>query len=778
MNPKLSKILTAALIMAMTLPIAALAAPPYDADAFWIEPDTLTFDTATTSIGDTFMVTVWANTSVSTFTWQVYLTFNTAHINVINVGYTGVGKSLFFTGHTTSPVSPVIDNSAGYVQHGESLLGADSKAPDCDSLFWVEFNITSAPPKGGSLNSLIDIDNANTYWLDPTLAEVTPMSKYGSSFTYTWSAPPSPNLAVVPDYVEYDQYTNATEEEFDVDIYAEGVNAAWYVHNVSFSLAYDDALLDVVSTTFDPLWATTSVTPTSGDYDFFVADPTSNPSGDVLLVTVRFEVIFQDEAPPRVPGEYNETALDIHDNQMFDTSIEIPLDPEEDGLVRIYAYVALSLAYLEVSSVTMGPEPCRGEVFNVTVSIKNLDWHWYLIGLEFRLAYDAFLIEPLATHILGPYLPSYAGYHNALPPPGTFWQTYNEEGPPDGPHVLAGQMIYPNATGWWNTDGSLADAWPGGPSIPGSGVVAILQFKVNYQSYGEDNMTSPLEIIDQLAIGLDGVDTQNIVGVPLDTPHNGNYTITTNLPGRVIDLYGGALNRGYGSHPFPAPYGGQGPDNPMDLIIPQAEVCLFAEVTYNYWPVQNKLVGFEVEDPYGGVLLKRTGVTNTEGIAMIRFEMPWPCDDPECLIGVWKVTATVDISDFRINDTLEYHYDYMVNIWKVTTDKFEYNHCEDVEITIEYGTHAQQWYPTLLSAVIMDELDVPIGIALVETEVGGAEFCSYTNFTSIVTIHIPKHAFAGIATIHVNAFDKDPTEGGVPWAPEFTPPPEIAIQPY
>jgi hypothetical protein len=216
----------------------------------------------------------------------------------------------------------------------------------------------------------------------------------------------------------------------------------------------------------------------------------------------------------------------------------------------------------------------------------------------------------------------------------------------------------------------------------------------------------------------------------------------------------------------------------MDLAIPQAEVCLCAYVSYNYWPMQNKLVGFEVEDPYGGILLKRTAATDTEGWACICFEMPWPCDDPESLFGVWKATATVDISDTRINDTMEWHYDYMVNIWKVTTDMYEYNHCDEVVITVEYGTHAQQWYPALFSVLIMDELIVPVGMALVETEIGGAEFCRYTNGTFTVAIHIPKHAAAGIATIHVNAFDRDPTEGGVAWTPEFEPLPIIAIQPY
>jgi hypothetical protein len=784
MNPKLKKLLVTTLILAIMLPITALVnitrAEP--ANAMWIEPSALSFNTATTNVGDTFIVTVWANTSEATYVWQCKMYWNTAHLNLTDVGYTGVGKSLFFDGHATVPVVPSVDYIGGSVTHGESLVGSDEVPANMDSLFWVEFEIISAPGKGGVLNSNLDINNADTYFLDPLLGELT-TTKYGASYTYTWSTPPAPHLAIVNatggSWIVYGQYTNATDpafKDFSVDVMIMGLSAAWYCHNASLSVDYDPALIGLTSVVVDPLWTGPNfVGVVPGTIDIIVRNPSVTPSGDVLIATLNFEVLFQLIAPPApIPpalGSWNDTAIDIRDYELWDTTIMIPTDPEVDGYVKVNAYVILQLAYLEVSSVTMGPEPCRGEIFNVTVSLKNLDYRWWLVGIEFRLAYDPFFIQPVGT-IEGPFLPSYAPYHNDLPPPGTFYQCYFEPGPPDGPHVLCGELIYPNATGWWNTVEDEA-FWPGG-----EGVISIIQFEVMYQSYGEPNMTSPLTIIDQLAVGLDNTVSQNIVGIPLDVPVNGNYTITTNLPGRQIDLMGGAMNRGYGSHPFPPPYGGQGPNNPMDLAIPQAEVCLCAYVSYNYWPMQNKLVGFEVEDPYGGILLKRTAATDTEGWACICFEMPWPCDDPESLFGVWKATATVDISDTRINDTMEWHYDYMVNIWKVTTDMYEYNHCDEVVITVEYGTHAQQWYPALFSVLIMDELIVPVGMALVETEIGGAEFCRYTNGTFTVAIHIPKHAAAGIATIHVNAFDRDPTEGGVAWTPEFEPLPIIAIQPY
>jgi hypothetical protein len=127
---------------------------------------------------------------------------------------------------------------------------------------------------------------------------------------------------------------------------------------------------------------------------------------------------------------------------------------------------------------------------------------------------------------------------------------------------------------------------------------------------------------------------------------------------------------------------------------------------------------------------------------------------------------------------MQFHYDYMVHIWKVTTDKYEYKHYENVVIRIEYGSHAMQTYPVLITAVIEDDLGVPIGFTSFEGTVGGAVFCQYKNNTITLTIYIPKWAYAGIATVHVNAYDKEPFVGGQAWCPEYTPAPKILILPY
>jgi hypothetical protein len=293
------------------------------------------------------------------------------------------------------------------------------------------------------------------------------------------------------------------------------------------------------------------------------------------------------------------------------------------------------------------------------------------------------------------------------------------------------------------------------------------------------NLYVDLELFDTLSgdkyfLGVDPV-TQVKSWLGFEDPINGQVTIvSTPAIGRVIDLYGGI-----DCHPFPAPFGGQGLNQPMDMVWPQKEVCLHANVTYNFWPVQNKIVAFEVEGP-NEFLFKGTAITDEVGHAVLTFRMPWQCFDAELYFGVYTVTATVDVACIVINDTMQFHYDYLINIFKVTTDKFYYGHCEDVVITVDYQSHAQQYYPAEFWVYISDELNQPIGYAVQTIQVGGAIFCQAKPGRLVFIIHVPKWAFSGYAKIHVNCFNMNPTEGGFAWCPEYTCPPpcEQSPEPY
>jgi hypothetical protein len=66
-------------------------------------------------------------------------------------------------------------------------------------------------------------------------------------------------------------------------------------------------------------------------------------------------------------------------------------------------------------------------------------------------------------------------------------------------------------------------------------------------------------------------------------------------------------------------------------------------------------------------------------------------------------------------------------------------------------------------AARVDELGVTVGIAEIRSDklFGGTMFSVYKNLTATVEIRIPKWAYAGIAPIQVDAFNIDPSLGGV-----------------
>jgi len=192
MYNKVSRVVAALVISALIVcAIPAIEAAPPPAPAVWIIPETLSFETTHTHVGDKFNVTIMISTTAPSYTWQVRVNFNTAHINAVRADYTGTGKSMFFAGHGTVPVTVQIDNTTGFVVHGESLVGSDSVPAGSGSLFWIEFQIIAAPGQEETLTSQIAVEDpslGNTFILDPDLNTVAGVSV--GSATYTYSPPP------------------------------------------------------------------------------------------------------------------------------------------------------------------------------------------------------------------------------------------------------------------------------------------------------------------------------------------------------------------------------------------------------------------------------------------------------------------------------------------------------------------------------------------------------------------------------------------------------------
>lgn len=769
---KMFATLLIAAILTNVLPVLATIPP---APAMWPMPQTIDLNTDTTSPGDLFNITIHVGTTAPSYTWQCKVNFNPAHIQAVRADYTTAGKSQFFAGHGSIPVVPTIDNTAGFIVHGESLVGADSVAAVADStLFWIEFEVVGVPSSGALVSQIaVDTDNSNTFILDPDLNNIAGLGMGSATYTFTWAAPPSPTIKVSPNENLFNDNTQHYIDTTFTDDITVDISAAWGLNSVSTHLSYDSTLLEITDVDFTgTVWGTTDFVNDPGDLTVTVSDPTSIPGGTVIIAHVTFKILKQGEVPPLPAGSFDSTALDLNNYALTNPTGPITPVNEDDGYVRVVAFLFLEPPQLIVSDASMGPGLALGQRFNVTVTLSDLSDGWRLLGLQFRLSYPADLIEPVEAYE-GTFLPYWASQQEGSL--GTFWQVYFEPDGGYGPHVLVGDMIFPNGTGMWNP-----------PPPEGTGIVAIITFEVIFQSYGEGDRTGALDIIEQLAIGLDNYDVQNIVPVPMKDPVNGTYTIMAQPQGRMIDLYGGAINSNLVTlvdGAFPAPYGGQGLDKDMDLVMDQSLVNLFASVTYNYYGVPGKMVGFQIIGPDGETYANLFALTDENGIAHIQFRMPWPGEE---YFGIWTVKASVSVADETITDTLRFMYNWLVEVKYVEIDEGtlnapQYKHLEDLQIHIGYASYAQQTYNLLLKVHLSDELMVVIGRTSQGITIGQGptdDIVEKQYGPINLEMTIPKWAYAGSATLHANMFSDEPSAGGAPVTPEFKVEDQIIIQPY
>jgi hypothetical protein len=768
-----TKALGLVLITAMLLSmIPAFATEPPQADAIWIEPSAgINLSTASVTIGYQFSIMLWAKSSVTCGAWQIRLAYNFSYLQWLNASFTGPGgaKSDFFSNISTVPGAASHANlnaTCNKVDMGESWAGSGpQRDPGSGSLAEFWFNVTAVPVKGGNINSWFDIHSFDPAHSGTPKTYFLP-GYYGigvdAPYTFVWNPPPGAYLISAIDRF-YDRTDDRVGTIFHETVKVH-VDSAWYMTQCNFTMSYDDAFLQVNVVTLDTTWwnvAATYDNSTAGQIVFNMSTGLAI-GGDVMIASdVEFEVIYQGTAP-----ENNTCYLSFSDVRMWDHVQQITHGTDQKAFIVVEGILLAPAPWLEViPNLTIFELPPVGTMFSVDVTVQNLYDVWKLVGMEFRLKYDDTWLAVVPPVVEGPYLGDYAPY-------GTWFVAFPNEA---DKHVLVGTLILPNGSGQWN---------PPFPGLPypgpgGSGTIATITFMIIQDIM--DIAPTP-DIV--LNLGLFGVKMIRSNGkfIPPDPSVNGTVIIRDHYTtGRFLDIYGGACDAGYGPapEPWPAPYGGQGLNKWMEIVIPQSCVCIYGTVTYNGWPVQMKDVSIEVEGPYLHVdgqfietpgvphviLLKLSARTNATGQFKICFTMPWPCDDPEDLLGVWIVTGTVNIVDVVVVDHLYYYYDYMVHIWKVTTDKYYYKHCEDVVVTIEYGSHAMLHYPGLAAVVIMDELGVPF-MGLAPIDIGGIPYAGwsvYVNGTVVIRIHVMKWWFVGYADIFVNIYDKDPTIGGFNW---------------
>lgn len=121
---------------------------------------------------------------------------------------------------------------------------------------------------------------------------------------------------------------------------------------------------------------------------------------------------------------------------------------------------------------------------------------------------------------------------------------------------------------------------------------------------------------------------------------------------------------------------GARPSTPDGYFGPDDLVFLFANVSYNGWPVVGIVVSFEVRTANDTVFTISGQLSNQTGTAAMNLRLPSQGSLTEPLYGNWTVMATADIADVMVNDTVQLrllhlipgdvNHDYVVDIIDIT----------------------------------------------------------------------------------------------------------------
>lgn len=735
----------------------------------------------TPAIGAKFNITLWCSGygAPPVFGWQVIIRYNGV-LAGINATRAWVGSALggalaaqyIFAGRGEF-APPAAFIPFAQAQLGSTLLAVPGEVPPPEPalLGIIEFQILAAPNKYETLTTPLSfgIDGIDTYLLMEDGITTIPTILIDGSYTWAWVPPTTnPNMAVRlvnpnpaagsgitygengpsppgpdPYKLNFDEYHMWNGTIFTAKVVIENLEIGWALHSAAFVVTFNDTLTAIMNIAVDPLWAGPNVVTnaTPGTINAFVQNHPA-PVGTVLVLTLTFAIQNQGfvDLVVRPVGAQDKSIIALSGIELFDTVGPVPTMAAKSATVTVKCKLELPLPWFEVvpGDIVLGPDLVIGDQFGkefkVDIDITHLHLQWKVVGIELRLSYDGDLVEVTSIEE-GPYLSQFP--NNG--PPITFFLGYDlPDDPVYGDHVLIGDLLLPNATGNWHN-------WPGddpetGPL--GSGTIATITFRPIKQSF-VDTYNMPLNFLEVLMIDSEGTE------VPTATNTGGMvHILPISTIGRRIDVW----------MQYPSPYGGQGVDQPADMVVPQQIILLTAKVTYNWWPVAQKKVTFNVYDNQHNPVAVLEGITGDDGHAYASYRMPWPNVDPENLFGVWEVIASVSVADVTISDHLMFHYDYLVVITSVTTNKLEYAHLETVTINVQYKTHAIQTYHVVMTATIQDNLMVPVGLAVFSTTVGGSVFSVYKTYASSVSIMIPYWAYAGAAIVRVDFLDKLPSD--------------------
>jgi hypothetical protein len=446
------------------------------------------------------------------------------------------------------------------------------------------------------------------------------------------------------------------------------------------------------------------------------------------------------------------------------TGSDIPFDPI--GGYYKYTWVTPTLKprfYMVVKPVK--PEKI-GDPVDVEIWVADVDPNWQIITFQFSIMWNTSCLAPREPYwSRGTFMEGFSYY--TPPEDGVLYATdINVHYRPPPWHEIPEDYNFSTIAVFLMPDPATNNTFH--PPFPsGGGKLATLHFTAIHETL------SPLEHWTKFEFIAEDILVLNVFGLDIgfNRADSADYRCPQKVLGLSIDLY----------TQYPYPYGGQGAHMPSDMFAPQQQVELFARVEYNEYPVQQKLVGFEIR--HGDYVFWREATTDSDGVAHVSFRIPWPCENPKDeIFGKWYVIATVEVAETVKNDTLGFWVWWPVEILSIEPKQTQYiqrkTGGDPLTFTVTYRTYSMQSIPAIITATIYDELGFFIGSDYKNVTVGWGEY-KYYNYTACeeppaieytwdVTIPMPTNAVVGKGKAFANAFNKFPWLGGTPYCPEVT----------
>lgn len=222
----------------------------------YLDPSNNVFDATTTSVGTRFNVTVMVENTPDAGAWEIYMEFNDTILRVTRWFEPTPDPQYIFAGKTTSALPAPPDPGYVHLSAGKGRLQVaaslfptpptQTPASGSGKVCILEFNITMVPTEPDSkLTSVLRLDTADTYFLDPDGFEIPATKENGSyeinkpvapkvKYTLLVDATTGGTTSPVPGSYVYDEGTVVSVEAFNNSGY---VFDHWRLDDVSIGSA-------------------------------------------------------------------------------------------------------------------------------------------------------------------------------------------------------------------------------------------------------------------------------------------------------------------------------------------------------------------------------------------------------------------------------------------------------------------------------------------------------------------------------------------------------------